>query len=83
MNQQFKMMKPMIDMQMAAVNAMISNLISMWDQPAAFFEGATWLPEEGRNAFKQWVGINKRGCENLKDLINGGYCNLEKFFGSE
>lgn len=80
---QFKLAKQMIDMQKASVDGMINGLTMMWDQSAAFLEGATWFPEEGRKAFKQWVDLNKKACENLKDLVNSGYSTLEKFFGSE
>jgi hypothetical protein len=38
------------------------------------------LPEEGRRAFKQWVDVNKKACENLKNAVDIGYSNLEKFF---
>lgn len=66
MNQQFRMTKQMIDMQKASFDGMINGLISMWDQTGGVFEGASWLPEEGRKALKQWVDINKKACENLK-----------------
>ncbi len=80
MNQQFKMAKPMIDMQRASAEGMLNSLTMMWDQTAMLLDGATWLPEEGRKAFRQWVDINKKACEDLKAVIAGGYSNLEKFF---
>ena len=80
MNQQFKMAKPMIYMQRASAEGMLNSLTMMWDQTAMFLDGATWLPEEGRKAFRQWVDINKKACEDLKAVIAGGYSNLEKFF---
>ncbi len=80
MNQQFRMTKQMIDMQKASFDGMINGLISMWDQTGGVFEGASWLPEEGRKALKQWVDINKKACENLKSAIDSGYSNLDKLF---
>lgn len=82
MNEQFKMAKQMVDMQKASAESMINALISMWDQAGAVFDSATLLPEEGRKAFRQWVEINKKACENLKSAIDSGYSNLEKFFPS-
>ncbi|MGA3117522.1 MAG: hypothetical protein ABSF90_24185 [Syntrophobacteraceae bacterium] len=82
MNQQFKMLKPMIDMQRASAEGMLNSLTVMWDQTAIFFDGATWLPEEGRKQLRQWVDINKKACEGLKSALDSGYSNLEKFFSS-
>ncbi len=80
MNQQFRMAKQMIDMQRASVDGTINGMIMMWEQTAMLLEGAAWLPEEGRKAFRQWVDINKKACEDLKTVIASGYSNLEKFF---
>jgi hypothetical protein len=80
MNQQFRMTKQMIDMQKASFDGMLNGLILMWDQTSGVFEGAAWLPEEGRKALRQWVDINKKACENLKSAINSGYSNLDKLF---
>jgi hypothetical protein len=82
MNQQFKMLKPMIDLQRASAEGMLNSLTVMWDQTAIFFDGATWLPEEWRKQFRQWVDINKKACEGLKIAIDSGYSNLERFFSS-
>ncbi|MGA3118842.1 MAG: hypothetical protein ABSF90_31025 [Syntrophobacteraceae bacterium] len=80
MNQQFKMLKPMLDMQRASAEGMLNSLTVLWDQTAIFFDGATWLPEEGRKQLRQWVDINKKACEGLKSAVDGGYSSLEKFF---
>ncbi len=80
MNQQFRMVKQLIDMQKAFCDGMIDNLMMMWEQTRSILEAATWFPEEGRKAFRQWVEINKSGCENLKTAVDSGYAGLEKFF---
>jgi hypothetical protein len=82
MNQQFKMLKPMIDMQRASSDGMINSLIMIWEQTGTLLEGATLLPEEGRKALRQWVDINKKACENLKSAIGSSYSSLEKLFGT-
>lgn len=82
MNQQFKMAKPMIDMQKTSAEGMLNSLTVMWDQTAIFFNGAAWWPEEGRKQFRQWEDINKKACEGLKVGINSSYSNLEKFVSS-
>jgi hypothetical protein len=54
----------------------------MWEQTGIFFDGAIWLPEEGRKVFRQWVDINRKACEDLKNAIGGGYSHLEKVSGT-
>ena len=77
MNEQFRLIGPVIDMQKAFVESMINCLILMWEQSAVFVNGATWLPEEGRDAFRQWVDINKQAFEDLKKTVDHGYSTLE------
>ena len=79
MNQQFKMVKQMIDIQRASCDAMISNMIAMWEQTGSVLTSAVWFPGDGRKAFRQWVDVNKKACENLKSAIDTGYSSLEKF----
>ncbi len=81
MNQQFRILKQMIAMQRASFDGMLNTLILMWEQTGGVTERAVWLPEEGKKAFRQWVDVNKKGCEDLKNMIDGGYSNLENLLG--
>jgi hypothetical protein len=81
MDQQFKMTKQIIDMQKASAEGVINGLTMMWEQTAILVDSASWLPEEGRKQFKQWVEINKRACEGFKSAIENGYSNLERAVG--
>jgi hypothetical protein len=81
MNQQVGVMQQMIDMQKASVEGLINSFITMWEQTAIFFDEATWLPEEGRKVFRQWVETNKNVCENLKKAVGGEYSKPEKVAG--
>jgi len=76
------MVKQMIEIQRASVEGTIDGMIKMWEQSELLFEAAVWLPEEGKKALRQWVGINRKACEDLRNAIAGGYSNLEKFFAS-
>ncbi|MFZ0927877.1 MAG: hypothetical protein WAN11_04720 [Syntrophobacteraceae bacterium] len=80
MNQQFRMVKQMIDLQRASSDGMLKSLIMIWEQTGTLLEGAIWFPEEGRKALRQWVDINKKACENLKSAMDSSYASLEKFF---
>jgi hypothetical protein len=82
MEQQFRVVKQIIDLQRVSCEGMINGLITMWEQAGAVFEGIPWFPEEGRKAFRQWVDINKKACDNLKSAMDSGYSNLEKMFGT-
>ena len=76
---QFKPAKQMIDIQKASVEAAINGLSMIWEQSAVFFEGATWLPEEGRKAVRQFADVNKKTLEGFRCAIDSGYSDLEKF----
>ncbi len=78
MYEQFGMLQQMMDMQKASVDGFINGLIMMWEQTAVFFDSAVWLPEDGKKAFRQWVDINKKACEDLKSAVGGGYSRMEK-----
>ena len=82
MNQQFRMVKQMIDLQRASSDGMVKSLIMIWEQTGTLLEGATWFPEEGRKALRQWVDMNRKACENLKSAIGSSYSSLEKLFGT-
>jgi hypothetical protein len=66
-------------MQKASVDRMMKSVISMWEQSGTFFERATWLPEEGRKAYRHWVDFNKNACENLRIVMEEGYSCMEVF----
>ncbi len=80
MNQQFRLVRPIIDMQKAAIEGMINSMILLWEQSATFFGSAMWLPEEGRDTFRQWVDINKEAFEDWKKAVDRGYSSLESGF---
>ncbi len=80
MNAQFGMAKQMLEMQKSAFDNMISGTIASCDQASSMLELMVGLPEEGKKAFRQWLEMNKKGCENLKALVDNGYSSLNKFF---
>jgi hypothetical protein len=78
MYEQFGMLRQMMDMQKASVDGFMTGLIMMWDQTAVLFDSAVWLPEDGKKAFRQWVDLNKKACEDLKSAVGGSYFRMEK-----
>ncbi len=81
MNQEFQMAKQIIETQRASVEALVNSLITMCEQMSLFFEEATWLPEEGKNVFRQLVEINRKSCEELMKITESSYSSLEKIIG--
>ena len=43
---------------------------------------ATWLPEEGKKALKDWVKSYKRGRDDFKKLVDESFKKVEDFFVS-
>ncbi len=81
--QSTSMAKQMINLQKIGVEGMISNMIMFWEQTDSmlnvFLNQASWVPDEGKKVFREWIDSNKKGCETLKDVVNNGYTSLEKY----
>jgi hypothetical protein len=45
----------------------------------AFLGQASWLPEEGRKALKDWTMSYKQGCETFKKQVDENYTKVEAF----
>lgn len=45
----------------------------------AFLGQASWLPEEGRKALKDWTMSYKQGCEAFKKQVDENYTKVEAF----
>jgi polyhydroxyalkanoate synthesis regulator phasin len=43
---------------------------------------ATWLPEEGKKALKDWVKSYKKGRDDFKKLVDESFKKVEDFFVS-
>jgi hypothetical protein len=48
----------------------------------ALLDQATWLPEEGKKAIRDWVGAYKEGREKFKSTIDENFKKVEEFFNS-
>ncbi len=84
---QAKLAKQMIDLQRATFDGMLNNALAFWDQAekvaGVMMDQAVWVPEEGRRAFREWMGTNKRGCENFKNAIDDGFNRMQSCFMGE
>jgi hypothetical protein len=86
MERQVEMTRRLLDMEKAIFEGMLNNMIAFWDQTekllGAFVDSATWVPPEGKEAFKEWMVGNRKGCETFKRAANEGFSWLEAVMNS-
>jgi len=78
------MAKQLINLQRIGAEGMISSMIMFWEQAESMLNAllgqVSWVPEEGKKVFREWVDSNKKGCETLKNAVNDGYASLGRYF---
>ncbi len=76
--------KQMVDLQKIGMEAMIDLAATFWNQSGKvlgwFLNQAGQLPEQNTKFVREWMEINRKGCQTLRDAVESGYSNLEKFF---
>ena len=81
---QKKMLKQMIDFNNAAFNNSFTTMVMLQEQvektTTALIDQATWLPEEGRKAIRDWVGAYKEGRKKFKATVDENFEKVEEFF---
>lgn len=60
-------------------NAMVMLQEQMERMTARTWEQTTWLPEEGKKVFTEWVKAYKKGGENFKKTVDENFKTLEGF----
>jgi uncharacterized coiled-coil DUF342 family protein len=82
--EQKKMLKQMIDFNNTAFNNSFNTMVTLQEQMEkatnALIEQATWLPEEGKKAIRDWVGAYKEGREKFKASMDENFKKVEEFF---
>lgn len=76
--------KQMIDFNKTAFDNSFKAMTMVYEQNekmlAAYLEQATWLPQDGRKAIRDWMATYKTGCEEFKKLADDAYAKVESFF---
>ena len=84
--EQKNMFKQMIDFNNAAYNNSFNTMVTLQEQMEkatnALLDQATWMPEEGKNAIKGWIGAYKDGREKFKIAIDENFKKVEAFFNA-
>ena len=81
---QKQLLKQMIDFNKAAFDNTFNAMIMLQEQTEmmanTMLDQATWLPEEGKRAIKEWVKAYKKGREDFKKTVDENFTKVEDFF---
>jgi len=84
---QKKIFKQMIDFNNAAFNNSFNTMVALQEQMEkasnAVIDQATWLPEEGKKAIRDWVAAYKEGREKFKASVDESFKKVETYFNTE
>jgi polyhydroxyalkanoate synthesis regulator phasin len=79
-----RMTKQMIDFQKTTFDNTFNAMVMLQDQAErmahTLLEQATWMPEEGRKAVREWVAAYKNGREEFKKNVDQSFKKVEDFF---
>jgi len=79
-----KITKQMIDFQKTTFDNTFNAMVMLQDQAErmanTLIEQATWMPEEGRKAVRDWVDAYKSGREEFKKNVDDNFKKVEEFF---
>jgi len=48
-----------------------------------FLTQATWMPEEGKKAIKDWMSAYRTGCTDFKQMVDENYAKVAAYFDKE
>ena len=84
---QKKLFKQMLDFNKSAFENSFNAMVMLQEQAEraanTILDQATWLPEDGRKAIKQWADSYKKGRDDFKKLIDENYSRVETYFEPE
>ncbi len=79
---QASVLKQMIQFNKSAFDNTFNALEMAREQNArmigAFLEQAAWMPEESKKTIRQWLDSYKKGCEDLRSMMNESYQRVEQ-----
>jgi hypothetical protein len=84
MMDQKKLFKQMLDFNKSAFENSFNAMVMLQEQAervgSTILDQATWLPEDGRKAVKDWVDAFKKGRQEFKGMIDENYKRVETYF---
>ncbi len=83
---QTQIFKQMIDFNKAAFDNSFSAMVMVQQQTekmvTTMLDQATWLPEEGKKAIRDWADACKKGSQDFKKAVDDNFKKVEDFFAS-
>jgi len=80
---QKQILKQMVDFNKGAFNNAYNALVMVQDQnetlASTLLNQATWLPEEGKKAIRDWVDAFKKGREEYKKSVDEAFRKVEEY----
>ena len=75
--------KQMVEFNRGAFNNAFNAMVMVQDQNETLantlLNQATWLPEEGKQAVKEWVAAFKKGREEYKKAVDEAFSKVEAY----
>ncbi|MFO7715809.1 hypothetical protein [Desulfosarcina sp.] len=80
---QKQIFRQMVDFNKGAFNNAYNAMVMVQDQTETLantmLNQATWMPEEGRKAIREWVDAFKKGREEYKKTVDEAFKKVEDF----
>jgi polyhydroxyalkanoate synthesis regulator phasin len=81
---QKQIFKQMVEFNKGAFNNSFNAMVMIQDQTETLantmLNQASWMPEEGKKAIRDWVESFKKGREEYKKAIDDAFGKVEEFF---
>jgi hypothetical protein len=81
---QKEIFRQMVEFNKGAVNNAFNAMVMVQDQTetlaTSMLNQATWMPEEGKKAVREWVDVFKKGRETYKKTVDEAFKKVEAFF---
>ena len=80
---QKQIFRQMVEFNKGAFNNAFNAMVMVQDQTEtlanSMLNQATWMPEEGRKAIREWVDAFKKGREAYKETVDEAFKKVEDF----
>jgi polyhydroxyalkanoate synthesis regulator phasin len=80
---QKQIFRQMVDFNKGAFNNAFNAMVMVQDQSETLantmLNQATWMPEEGKKAVREWVDTFKKGREEYKKTVEEAFKKVEAF----
>jgi len=79
-----KMVRQMIDFHKSFSDNTYDVMMTLLEQGArmanTMLAGATWIPNESKRAVNESMSIYRKGCEDMKSILDEGFKSLQELF---